>query len=204
MKQIKVIIILLFFCSSSIFAQQNTSYLTYQLDIFLLVEDPDQAAINIIMYVEENGGYFLHSSEQGINIRIPINNLSSFTSFLREAGEEVEDYSPTAIDVREDIIYLESGINSRQEILDKSIELIEETGIDDTLAIESEIIRLLNEIEQLKGRLRRIDVERGYALVNIRFTFLSSSIPNNIESMFGWINSLGLYTFLEKGNTYEW
>ncbi len=204
MKIIKVTIILLFICSSLMFGQQNISYLTYQLDIFLLVLDPDQAAIDIIMFAEENGGYFLHSSEQGINVRIPINNLSSFTAFLRETGEEVEDYSPTAIDIREEIIYLESGINSRQEILEKNIELIEETNMEDTLAIEAEIIRLLNEIEQLKGRLRRIDIERGYALVNIRFSFLSRSIPNNIESMFSWINSLGLYSFLEKGNTYEW
>ncbi len=67
-----------------------------------------------------------------------------------------------------------------------------------------EIIRLLQEIEQLKGRLRRIEVERGFALVNINFSFLSRSIPSEIESMFGWINSLGLYNFLEKGNTYVW
>ena len=155
------------------------------------------------MFAEEIGGYFLHSSEHGVSVRIPIENLSSFTAFLRDVGEEVEDYSPTAIDVREEIIYLESGINSRQEILDKNIELIEETGIDDTLAIEAEIIRLLNEIEGLKGRLRRIDVERGYTLVNNRFSFLTRSIPNNIQSMFSWINSLGLYTFLEKGISYE-
>lgn len=195
------LILILFFCSFT-YAQENTNYLTYRLDVFLLVEDPEQASLDIITYTDQNGGYFLHSSLEGVSVRIPIENLTDFTALLRSVGEEVEDYSPTAVDVREEIIYLESGINSRQEILDRNIELLEETNIDDTLAIEAEIIRLLNEIEELKGRLRKIDVERGYTLVNIRFTFLSSSIPDNIQSMFGWINSLGLYTFLEKGNIY--
>jgi hypothetical protein len=202
MKKRNIVFAIILFSCSLIYAQENTSYLTYQLDVFLLVEDPDQASIDIIRYTEQNGGYFLYSSESGVSVRIPIENLSGFTSYLREVGEEVEDYSPTAIDVREEIIFLESGINSRQEILDRNIELLEETNIDDTLVIEAEIIRLLNEIEELKGRLRRINVERGYTLVNISFTFLTSSIPNNIESMFGWINSLGLYTYIEKGNTY--
>jgi len=204
MKIIRIILFLFCINTSIIFGQNNTNYLTFKLDIFLLVEDPEEATIDIIKFTEDNGGYFLRSSEQGINVRIPINKLNDFTSFIRATGEQLEEYSPTAVDVREDIIYLESGINSRQEILDMNMNLIEETNIEDTLVIEAEIIRLLNEIEQLKGTLRRINIERGYALVNIGFTFYTKSIPGNIESMFSWINSLGLYSFIERGTDYVW
>ena len=79
MKRSATIILLIIICAAA-YSQENTSYLTYQLDVFLLVEDPEQAAIDLIMSAEENGGYFIHSSEAGVRVRVPIENLNTFTS----------------------------------------------------------------------------------------------------------------------------
>jgi hypothetical protein len=60
-------------------------------------------------------------------------------------------------------------------------------------------MQLLTEIEQLKGKLRKLTVDRAYALAQVNFRILGQSLPTDIPSSFGWINTIDFYRFMEEG-----
>ena len=81
----------------------------------------------------------------------------------------------------------------------QNLQYIDQTDVEGTLAIEKEIMQLLTEIEQLKGRLRKLTVDRNYALAQVNLQILGQSLPTDIPSSFGWINTIDFYTFVDEG-----
>ena len=114
-------------------------------------------------------------------------------------ADEMVELSPSAVDLREEVLGLQSGIRSRQEILERNLSFIDEADVDGTLAIESEIVQLLAEIEELKGRLRKLNVDRVYSRAEVSMRFMQQSIPEDIPSSFGWINTVDFYGFMREG-----
>jgi hypothetical protein len=112
-------------------------------------------------------------------------------------SEDVVEYIPEAYNLREEYLATESGIESRQEIFEKNIEYLGKTDVEGTLAVEKEIMRLLTEIERLKGKLRRIITDIRYALITVHLHFQQQSLPENIASSFEWINRVDFYSFIE-------
>ena len=65
-------------------------------------------------------------------------------------------------------------------------------------AIEQEILRLVTEIEGLKGRLRKLETDRRFARGEIFLSFQEQTLPEDIPSSFDWINSVDFYRFIEE------
>ena len=107
--------------------------------------------------------------------------------------------TPSAVDLREDLLGVRSGIRSREEILQRNLAFLDRADVKGTLAIEREVMALLREIEGLKGRLRRLEADRMMALARIDLTFLEQTLPEDIPSSFGWINGVSFYGFVGGG-----
>ncbi len=71
--------------------------------------------------------------------------------------------------------------------------------VDGTLAIEQEVVQILAEIEGLKGRLRKLNVDRVFSRGEIYLSFMEETIPEDIPSSFGWINTVDFYRFMRRG-----
>ena len=176
--------------------ESGGSYLAHTVRTAVLGTDPGEVSEAVAEWIESKGGYYLFRSEGSISARLPDSYLPSLRSFLEESSERVTEYSPAARDVREEILYLRAAISGREEILEKNMQFLEETGFDATLAVERELMEILTELEGLKGRLRRLEHERRYALVDVRINFLDQGLPTDIPSSFGWVNSVDFYSFI--------
>ena len=181
------------------FVLDAENFLHHRLNATILVADADATADLIASWAEEKNGYYLLKSTEIVVIRFPYEHISELRAFLEETAEEVVEMSPQAVDLREELLGLQSGIKSREEILQRNLSYVDDADVDGTLAIEQEVIQILTEIESLKGRLRKLNVDRAYALSEVSLSFMEESIPEDIPSSFGWINTVDFYRFMSRG-----
>jgi len=174
-------------------------YLHQQLNATLLVADPDMIAEIIAQWAEQAGGYFLVKSSTQVVIRFPSDKMDELRDFLKNTAEDVVTLTSKATDLRENFLEIQSGISSREEMLRNTLVFLDRADIKGTLAIEKEVITLLKEVEELKGKLRKIYVDRLYALATINLNYFKQSIPQDIPSSFDWINSIDFYKFIQEG-----
>jgi hypothetical protein len=183
----------------SVQAVAEENYLYHSVQATILVADTDKAIDGLARWVDEKGGYLLYKSSDRVIFRFPYTEVGRLRDLLQEISETVVELTLEAQDLRESILGIESGIRSREEILEQNLQYIDKTDVEGTLAIEQEVMQLLMEIEQLKGKLRKLTVERAYALAQVDLRILGQSLPTDIPSSFGWINTIDFYRFMEEG-----
>jgi hypothetical protein len=175
------------------------NYLHHSIQATILVADSDQTGDLIQEWTEENGGYLLLKSSERATVRFPYTRISDFRRFLESTADMVIEISPQAVDLRESMLGLESGIRSREEILAKNLSFIDQADIAGTLAIEREIMQLIQEIETMKGQLRKLNVDREMVRAEIYLRFMEQTLPSDIPSSFAWINTVDFYSFMREG-----
>jgi hypothetical protein len=149
------------------------------------------------MWLEQEGGYYLHRSKDRVTLRIPYQKIGSLRTYIESIAEEVVKVELEAHDLREETLRLMSGLEAREEILMKNLGYIDKTDVKGTLAIEGEIRMLVEEIENHKGRLGKLETDRLFALGDIKLNFKEQTIPKDIPSSFDWINTIDFYRFIK-------
>ena len=177
----------------------SENFLHHTLHATILVADPEATAEVIAAWAEEKRGYYLLKSTETVVIRFPYQEMGELRAFLEKIADEVIEISPQAVDLREGILGLQSGIKSREEILQRNLSFVDEADVDGTLAIEQEVVQILAEIESLKGTLRKLNVDRVFSRGEIYLSFMEETIPEDIPSSFGWINTVDFYRFMRRG-----
>ncbi len=179
-------------------AGQN--YLHQRVTATILVADPDLAADRLEGWVERSGGYVLLKSSDRVVFRVPFERTSRLEEILERLADEVVTISPQSLDLREQILQAEAGINSRREVLARTLALLSAADTAGTLAIEKEILALVEEIERLEGTLQKLNLDRAFSLVEVALNTLRQSLPESIPSSFEWINGVDFYEFI-RGNS---
>jgi len=196
LKVYSIITLVFFTMTASISTEEN--YLFISIDSTLMASDPDDLARTLATWAEERGGYFTSLSTDQVILRFPWKNALGFRSYLNEISDDLFSYNSNSFDLRESILTSQSGIEARTEILEKNMELVNGADFGGTLYLEQEILRLMSEIEQLKGQLRKAQNDRRMAQAVIQINFQSHSLPLNIPSSFDWINSLSFANFINS------
>ena len=179
------------------------NYLYQNIEATVLVVDPDKAAESLELWVEQTGGYTLLKSSDQVILRLPFERIPQLRATLRELSEDILEISPQSQDLREQILEAQAKINSREEVLRQSLALLDQADVQGTLAIEKEILTLIDEIEQLKGTLQKLNIDRTFSRAEISLRYLEQTLPEKIPSSFDWINSVDFYSFIDQGFTRE-
>jgi regulator of replication initiation timing len=195
----RALILLSIICLFSVQVVAEDNYLHHRVQATILVADVDPAIETLARWADEAGGYILYKSSDRVIFRFPYAEVGRLRDFLQNISETIVELSLEAQDLRESIMGIQSGIRSREEILEQNLMYIDQTDVEGTLAIEQEVMQLLTEIEQLKGKLQKLTVDRTYALAQVNLRILGQSLPTDIPSSFGWINTIDFYRFMEEG-----
>jgi hypothetical protein len=195
----RALILLSIICLFSVQVVAEDNYLHHRVQATILVADVDPAIETLARWADEAGGYILYKSSDRVIFRFPYAEVGRLRDFLQNISETIVELSLEAQDLRESILGIQSGIRSREEILEQNLRYIDQTDVEGTLAIEQEVMQLLTEIEQLKGKLQKLTVDRTYALAQVNLQILGQSLPTDIPSSFGWINTIDFYRFMEEG-----
>jgi hypothetical protein len=179
--------------STHLSAQQN---LAQTVAAQIAVTDPDQAARSISAWAEQHGGYFVIRSLDRISFRVPPKALPELRAALDRVAFQVLTYNPAAHDVSDELSRVEAGITSRTDAADRIMKYLSTADVSGTLAFEKELNGLVSEIESLEGRKRYLLDRVSLARVEVGLSSAQRDIPEVLPSSFAWINSLGLYRFL--------
>jgi len=185
--------------ASSLMAQED-NWLSYQLSCQVLVEDSSHFSRSAAQWSVDSGGYYTTMSSDYVIIRFPWQKLPDFRQWLDLNSREIYQMDQSSQDLREEILSLRSGIEAREEILERNMEYLDKSNFQGTLALEQEIRRLMQEIDTRKGYLRRRENDRQMVQAVVNISFLNNSLPERGYSSFEWINYVDFFDFI---NSYQ-
>jgi hypothetical protein len=179
------------------------NYLYQTINATVLVADPDRTADALELWTEQHGGYALLKSSNQVILRLPFEEIPQLRSKLEELSDYILELSPQSRDLREAILETQAKINSRQEVLRQTLALLDQADVKGTLAIEKEVITLIEEFEQLTATLQNLTLNRTFSRAEISLRYLEQTLPENIPSSFEWINRVDFYSFIQHGLSRE-
>lgn len=179
-------------------AAAEPNYLHQSVEAVMLVADPEAAADRLEAWAGGLGGYTLYKSSERVSLRLPHSRLEELRSFLEGLSEDILEYNPQAVDLREQLSRVQSSLASRRDILARNLALLEKADTAGTLAIEREVLGLIQEVESLRAALQKLEVDRSFARVQVALRFEQSALPEDIPSSFGWINQVSFYALTEE------
>lgn len=194
----KTIIKLLLLTSLVLTPLYSDDSLYYEITAQLLVKDRQASSEMITDWAEAQGGYFTIRSLDNLTLRVPDNKLEELKVLLEKESEEILEFSQNAYDLREGILMSQSYLEAREELLARNIEYLDKSDLEGTLTLELEIRRLMQEIDNLKGLLRKYENDRRFARVDLSISFKNQSLPEGRESRFDWINELDFFYFINS------
>jgi hypothetical protein len=156
------------------------------------VQKKEVVADQLVAKAEEVGGYYSSRSDNALTLKVPVESADEYLEFATQQGL-IAERSFNSHSLSQVIADLEARLKTREELLEKYFEILEGAGSDNVIAVENEVIRLVTEIENLKGQLRRNNHLTTYADVSIQFQFRDRRAPvSDGSSSFEWINTLNI------------
>lgn len=151
----------------------------YQANLSVEVENYRKARTELEVAVSRYHGYILNSSdfeneyEKGgqLSVRIPQTGFSSFLNELDKIATKIPGRSIVGQDVTEEYVDLSSRLKARQVVESRLLQFMSEAKkTEDLLKISTELGRVQEEIEQIKGRMRYLDENIAYSTIEMSLT----------------------------------
>jgi len=165
---------------------ENDRMITYSVNLELSVKNTGETRKMLVEYVKSNNGFIVREADGFITSRIPAENMDNFINESKTLGK-IENESKTGTDItdqyRDNVIRLDSLKNVR----DRYLALLQRANsVNDILAIEKELERIILEIERLEGRIKNAELSVQYSSITVRFR------EKTKPGIVGWI-FYGLY-----------
>ena len=189
--------IFIFLVSFRITAQTGEDNRKLSINIFaeLSVTDPGRSVQIFADYCDSVGGYYIRKTNNSISLRLPAEKLNNIEDLLKNNGTLVR-YNINANDIGSEYLVLQRQLDSRKRLFDEYNRLMASAAFSSTLTLERELMTVINEMENLQGRINRMDNE--YKFLGLDISFFSEEIKRPLaarSSSFGWINRINFHTF---------
>jgi hypothetical protein len=138
------------------------------------------------------GGWFSALGAENVTLRVPAPKLPELVEAARGLGFVV-DRSLQREALGAALADSRAAVAARREVLARYYEVLGTAGPDSVVAVESEIDRVIREIESYEGRIRAMEDRAKFAQLDVAFRFRDRSAPApSGRSSFAWINEVDL------------
>jgi hypothetical protein len=171
--------------------------LIYTATLTLAVFGVNDALDAVDQLARDAGGYLLERSDTSITIRVPAARFRSALDGIGKVGDELHR-QVNARDVSEEYADLEIRLRNAEVMRQRLEALLAKTGnISDALAVERELERVAQNIEQIKGRLKVLSELVAYSTISVNFQPRSVNRPHTSVALpFDFLRELGLNPLL--------
>ena len=156
------------------------------------VQKKEMVADHIVQKAKDMGGYYASRTEQKIHLKIPTSQALDFIDFVVQQGLIVER-ELNSQSVHQDITDLQARLKTREELLSRYFDILNNAKGSNVLTVERAVIDLVSEIEGLEGKLRRKEHVARFADIYVGFQYRERRAPvNDGSSSFEWLNTLNV------------
>jgi hypothetical protein len=156
------------------------------------VGQPESAADLLVARAKELGGWFQSRTTTAVAFRLPGAQVDAFLAEAAALGV-VADRQFSATDLTAELVDQKSRLAAREGVLDQYYAILATANPKAVVAVERQITQLVEQIENLKGRIRYLEHQGAYARVDVSFQFRDRRAPTRDgSSSFAWLNTLNL------------
>jgi len=172
----------------------------YEATITIAVFQPQDELENIRKKIKNWNGYLVSMDSGSISFRVPVENFEKIVDEICATGDIVTK-NISGQDVTDEFRDLNIRLKNAMAMRDRLLELLGKAAtVKDSLAIEAELKRLVEEIELIKGRLKFLQESALYSLITVYFQVKDTykrPIPK-LPAPLQWLQySLGLNPLFE-------
>lgn len=180
--------------ATPVVAAETEAMMVYTANLEVKVDDAPATADKIESITSKNGGYRTAVSQSGkddklvihLQVKVPSAKLWTFLKEVKALGE-VENENVTGEDVGDEYFDLKARKDSLDLSLDRLKELLKQSGkLADLLTIEQEVRRVEEQLNQVIGRMKKLENLSSYSTVDITLTL--EPMPDTVEEQkFHWL-----------------
>ncbi len=168
-------------------AVQATRKIIYTAQVDLVVEDLTPIQPQVLALVARFKGYVSGADVGGTpgmprtaswKLRIPAQSLESFLTAVAAMGE-IQRTHRDSQDVTEEFYDVQTRLRAKRVEEARLIRHLERSGakLSDILAVERELSRVHEEIEQAEGRLRLLSNQTDFSTITLNVTEVKDYVP---------------------------
>jgi hypothetical protein len=167
--------------------------LIYTATLTLAVFGTREAMAAVEELARASGGYLVSRSDDSVTIRVPTRTFQGALGGVGRLGDELHR-EVNVRDVTEQFADLEVRLKNAEAVRARLQALLEKAGkIEDALAVERELERVTQSIEQLKGKLRLFSELLAFSTITVNFRARPrDQVGSETRLPFTWLNELGL------------
>ena len=167
--------------------------LIYTATMTLAVYGAREAIAAVEELARSSGGYLVTRRDESITIRVPTKAFQGALGGVSKLGDELHR-EVNVRDVTEQFADLEVRLKNAEAVRLRLEALLAKAGkVEDALAVERELERVTQTIEQLKGRLRLMSELIAFSTITVNFQARPhDQVGSEVRLPFGWLGELGL------------
>ena len=174
--------------------------LVYTANLTLAIFEVQPALKAIETLAQELGGYMASQSNQAITVRVPVERFHDAMASLEKLGDII-DRQVQAEDVTQEFFDQEVRLKSARAVRERLEQLLARASkVDESIAIERELERVVGEIERLEGRIRYLRDRAAFSTIAVRFSTQPKEVVAKnafFKLPFPWLDQLGLGRLLQ-------
>ena len=167
--------------------------LIYTATMTLAVFGARDAIAAVEELARSTGGYLVSRGDESVTIRVPTKAFHGALNGVGKLGDELHR-EVNVRDVTEQFADLEIRLRNAEAVRLRLEALLAKAGkIEDALAVERELERITQTIEQMKGRLRLLGELVQFSTITVNFRARPrDQVGSEVRLPFGWLGELGL------------
>jgi hypothetical protein len=171
--------------------------LIYTATVTLAVFETKTALDAIEELARKSGGYLVSRADQSVTVRVPTNAFQGTLGGVSKLGDELHR-QVNVRDVTEQFADLEIRLKNAEAVRQRLEGLLAKAQkIEDALAVERELERITQTIEQMKGRLRLLAELVAFSTITVNFQAKPrDQVGSEVRLPFPWLGELGLVPLL--------
>jgi hypothetical protein len=139
------------------------------------------------------GGYLVARSDETVTVRVPAKVFHGALSGVSKLGDELHR-DVKVRDVTEQFADLEMRLKNAEAVRLRLESLLQKAAkVEDALAVERELERVTQTIEQIKGRMRLLGELIAFSTITVNFRARrQDQVGSEVRLPFDWLGGLGL------------
>lgn len=171
----------------------NARQVIYSAAYRVVVADVPGTLRSIREAAERLGGHMQEVAGTSITVRVPAAKFNEAVAYIEKSGEVV-DRQLRAQDVTEEMLDLGIRLDNAEKLRQRLQEILNRSDkVEDMLKIETELARVSEQIDSIKGRIRYLESQIAMSTIRVD---LNAAVPQNLPGTgprlpFDWVSGLG-------------